>query len=143
MSDASDPYLYPGTDVLKNLRGLHNGEELAAFETLNTAARDYELIQKPIEGAFDTAHLKAIHYHLFRDVFGRAGTFRTTLLGKSEYLGLPTTWFTPPHLLEQQAERIFGGLSRANLLRGLSRTQFARLAAKLLADINNLHPFRE
>ena len=36
MSDASDPYLYPGTDVLRNVPGLRNAEQLAAFEAVKT-----------------------------------------------------------------------------------------------------------
>ncbi len=142
MSDGSDPYLYPGTDVLKNLRGIRNEEQLGAFETLNTAARAYELVREPTEGNVDKAHLKAIHRYLFQDIFAWAGTFRTTMLRKSEHLGLLPTWLTPPHFLDHEAERIFAGLHRARLLRGHTRTEFARLAAKLLADIK-LHPFRE
>ena len=60
MSDGSDPYLYPGTNVLKNVPGLRNAE-LAAFEAVNTAVRIYELLQNPIAGGLDTVHLKAIH----------------------------------------------------------------------------------
>jgi cell filamentation protein len=65
------------------------------------------------------------------------------LLGKAEHLGQPATWFTPPHLLEHEAQRIFDLLNQANLLRGLRRVEFARQAARLLAEINKLHPFRE
>ncbi len=115
MSDASDPYLYPGTDVLKNVPGLRNSEKLAAFETVATARRIYELLRNPIVGKFDTAHLKAVHKHMFQDVFAWAGEFRTTMLGKAERLGQPPTWFTPPNLLEHEAERIFGPLRQANL----------------------------
>src|ERR1035437_7725276 len=143
MSDDSDPYLYPGTDVLKNVPDLRDAEQLAAFEALNTAARGYELLQNPIDGGFDLAHLKAIHKHIFQDVFAWAGELRTTMLGKAEYLGQPPTWFTPPHLLEHEAEPIFMLLHRADLLRGLGRVEFARQSAQLLAEINNLHPFRE
>jgi cell filamentation protein len=143
MSDDSDPYLYPGTDVLKNVPGLRASEQLAAFETFNTGARIYEILQNPIAGEFDIAYLKAIHKQVFQDVFAWAGEFRTTLLGKAEYFGRPPTWFTPPHLLEHRAERIFGSLKRAHLLRGLSQVQFAPQAARLLAEINKLHPFRE
>src|SRR5206468_8732 len=76
-------------------------------------------------------------------VFTWAGQFRTTVLGKAESVGRPPTWFTPPHLLEHEAEEIFRSLYRANLLRGLSRSEFARHGAQLLAEINKLHPFRE
>jgi cell filamentation protein len=110
MSDASDPYLYPGTDVLKNVPDLRDAEQLRAFETVNTTARIYEILLHPIAGTFGQTHLKAIHRHIFQDVFTWAGQFRTTMLGKAESIGQPTTWFTPPHLLEHEAERIFGWL---------------------------------
>src|SRR5271166_1612084 len=125
MNDGSDPYLYPGTDVLRNVPGLRNTEQLAAFETTKSALRSYELLKSPISGGFDTAHLKAIHKHLFQDIFTWAGKFRTTMLGKAEHIGQPATWFTPPHLLEDEAERIFGLLHAADLLRGLGQVEFA------------------
>ena len=143
MSDGSDPYLYPGTGVLRNVPGLRNVDQLAHFETLNTARRSYELLRNPVVGRFDVAHLRAIHKHVFQDIFSWAGEFRTTMLGKAEHLGKPPTWFTPPHLLEHEVERIFDSLNRADLLRGLRRVEFAREAARLLAEINKLHPFRE
>ena len=143
MSDASDPYLYPGTDVLRNVPGLRNAEQLTAFEAVKTAHRIYELLNNPVVGRFDPAHLKAIHQRVFRDVFPWAGEFRTAMLGKAEHPGQAPTWFTPPHLLEHEAERIFSSLHRANLLRGIPRKAFARHAARLLAEINKLHPFRE
>ena len=61
MNAASDPYLYPGTDVLRNVPGLRNAEQLAAFETAKTAQRIYQLERKPVVGSFDATHLKAIH----------------------------------------------------------------------------------
>ena len=143
MSDDSDPYLYFGTDVLRNVPGLRDSEQLAAFEALNTGARVYELLQNPIVGGFDLGHLKAIHRHIFQDVFTWAGELRTTVLGKAEYLGQPLAWFTPPHLLEHEVELIFKSLHRAKLLHGLRRLEFACQAAQLLAEINKLHPFRE
>jgi cell filamentation protein, protein adenylyltransferase len=143
MSDGSDPYLYPGTDVLRNVPGLRDPSQLAAFETINTARRTYELLTNPVSGGFGTAQLKAIHKQVFQDVFPWAGEFRTTLLGKTEHVGKLPIWFTPPHLLEHEAERIFKWLNRANLLRGLRRIEFARQAGRLLGEINKLHPFRE
>jgi cell filamentation protein len=143
MNAASDPYLYPGTNVLRNVPGLRNENQLAAFETAKTAGRIYEISLKPVAGAFDAAHLKAIHQYIFQDVFVWAGQYRTTMLGKAEEVGHPPIWFTPPHLLEQESERIFGALHESSLLRGLRQSEFSRRAALLLAEVNRLHPFRE
>jgi len=143
MSESSDPYLYPGTDVLRNIPGIRNAEALITFETLNSGARMYELRLQPTGGNFDAAHLKAIHKYIFQDVYPWAGQFRTTLLGKAQFAGGPVTYFTAPHLLEHEAQRILEGLHRANLLKGLSRSEFARKAALLLTELNSLHPYRE
>jgi cell filamentation protein len=143
MKAASDPYLYPGTDVLRNVPGLRSAEQLAAFETAKTAQRIYEIQRTPVVGTFDTRHLQTIRRRVFQDVFPWAGEFRTTMLGKAERLGQPPTWFTPPHLLEHEAQRIFDSLHRLNLLRRIQPIEFARKAARLLAEINALHPFRE
>ena len=58
-------------------------------------------------------------------------------------MGQPPTWFTPPHLLEREAQRIFDSPGRSSLLRRIPPIEFARKAARLLAEINALHPFRE
>jgi cell filamentation protein len=143
MSESSDPYLYPGTDVLRNIPGIPNREDLTTFETLNSGARMYELRLQPTAGNFDIRHLKAIHKYIFQDVYLWAGQFRTTLLGKAQFAGGPITYFTPPHLLEHEGQRILDGLHRANLLKGLLRSEFARKAARLLVERDNLHPYRE
>lgn len=143
MNAASDPYLYPGTDVFRNVPGLRNAEQLAGFEKAKTAQRIYELQKTPVVGKFDTTHLKTIHQRMFQDVFPWAGEFRTTMLGKAERVGQPPIWFTSPHLLEHEAQRIFDSLHRSKLLRRIRPIEFARKAARLLAEINALHPFRE
>jgi hypothetical protein len=58
-------------------------------------------------------------------------------------VGGPVTYFTVPHVLEQEAERIFSALHRAAMLRNLPAFDFAREAALLLAALNTLHPFHE
>src|SRR5260370_6758755 len=143
MSESSDPYLYPGTDVLRNIPGIRNTEALIEFETLNSGARMYELSLQPMAGNFGAARLKAIHKYIFQDIYPWAGQFRTTLLGKTQFVGGPVTYFTPAHLLEHEAQRILDGLHRANLLKGLSRSEFARKAAHVLVELNSLHPYRE
>lgn len=94
-----------------------------------------------VVGRFDATHLKSIHKRMFQDVFPWAGEFRTTMLGKAERVGQPPTWFTPPHLLEHEAQRIFDSLHRSNLLLQLQPVEFARKAACLLAEINGVRLF--
>src|SRR5437016_13615851 len=85
-TESSDPYLYPGTTVLRNLRGLTDPRELEAFEARSTHRRLVELIESPLSGRFDIAHLKAIHRYIFQDVFEWAGQFRTVDISKGGHL---------------------------------------------------------
>jgi cell filamentation protein len=68
MTESTDPYLYPGTDVFKNLRDIRDPDILARFEAEATSRRIVQLINCPVPGRFDTAQLKAIHKHIFQDV---------------------------------------------------------------------------
>lgn len=50
MPESSDPYTYPGTDVLRNVVDIGDPEQLAAFEANATAARLTELDERPLVG---------------------------------------------------------------------------------------------
>ncbi len=63
MSD--DPYVYPGTDVLRNIPGIHDGDELEGFEARLTFLRGLQLASGSIAGECDLAHLRAFHRYLF------------------------------------------------------------------------------
>jgi cell filamentation protein len=90
MTGNSDPYLYPGTNVLKNLRSLTDPAPLIRFEARRTHRRIAELIDTPVPclvpGSFDLTHLKAIHRYIFQDVYEWAGPFRTVNISKGGQL---------------------------------------------------------
>jgi cell filamentation protein len=136
-TESSDPYLYPGTTVLKNLRGLIDPQKLAAFEARSTHRRLTELFEAPLSGSFDTAHLKAIHGFIFHDVFEWAGQFRTVDISKGGHL------FGRAAFLETALEQIFEKLAAENHLAGLGQDKFAQRAAYYLGELNAAHPFRE
>ena len=78
-----DPYVYPETAVLRNLRDIRDAGQLDEFEAIATTRRTIELEHEPIGGRFDTRHLQAIHRHIFQDVYEWAGDFRTVNISKS------------------------------------------------------------
>jgi cell filamentation protein len=82
MIESTDPYLYPGTDILKNLRELRDTDTLSQFEAESTARRIIQLINSPVQGQFDTVCLRAIHKHIFQDLYSWAGQFRTVNISK-------------------------------------------------------------
>jgi cell filamentation protein len=75
----SDPYVYPETDVLINKAGIRDPAKLEQFERLMTAQR---MLQPLTRTPITYAGYKAIHRHLFQDVYDWAGQPRTVDIGK-------------------------------------------------------------
>lgn len=132
----ADPYVYPGTDILRNRLEIRNADQLAAAESRLTALARTELAVQPIRGDYDLAHLQAIHRHLFADVYDWAGQLRTVAIAK-------TDMFCLPQHIETYAADIFGRLVRESHLVGLCPESFVARLTRYLADVNALHPFRE
>lgn len=135
--DFIDPYTDPHTGVLKNKPGLRSEAALKTFDYEQSAARAVELRAQPIQGGFDLQHLKAIHKHLFQDVYAWAGELREINISKGG------SSFTKAGHLEAIADRLADNLRRENHLQGLSKAQFVDRFAHHYAEINALHPFRE
>ncbi|MDA9548187.1 adenosine monophosphate-protein transferase [Bradyrhizobium sp. CCBAU 45321] len=135
MYDAvADDYCYPGTTVLKNKLDLRNPEELHSFEAEVSDARADEELPA---GKLDFAHFKAVHEHLFQDVYDWAGKIRTVRMSKG---GNP---FCFPENIEDQAKLLFAQLKQDKFLAGLEPEAFAEKAAHFLSELNVIHAFRE
>lgn len=135
---ATDPYVYPGSNVLKNLAGIQDHARLQQFEAISTADRLSELSIKPVPGLFDLPHLKHIHRHIFQDVYAWAGEFRTIDIRKEAEF-----WFCRQQFIESSLKNLFNKLSSENNLKGATPLQFGSRAGHYLCEINAVHPFRE
>jgi cell filamentation protein len=133
----ADPYLLNDGSTLKNKLGLRDPEALQVAETLHADRRATELRAHGLPDAQGFERVKAVHKHLFQDVYEWAGTPRIVNLQKDH------TQFTAPQLIELEGRRIFADLESKNNLRGLPKNEFARELAEPFAQLNNLHPFRE
>lgn len=78
---ADDPYVYPGTTILRNKLDIRDAATLDLAERRFTTIRARQGIP---QGDFDLGHLKAIHHHLFQDVYEWAGKIRTVEISKGE-----------------------------------------------------------
>ena len=130
-------YVYPGTDVLINLPGIRDPEQLERFERTVTAEKLTRLKKNPIQGSFDFKHLQDIHRFLFEDIYPFAGKLRDENIAKDYFS------FAPVQFLESSAHELFRQLRQEKYLQGLSVDQFADRAAYYMAEMNVLHPFRE
>ncbi len=130
----ADPYCYPDSGVLRNIPGLTSAEALEQFETAMTFARADEPLPA---GRLSVRHYRAIHHHLFQDVYAWAGKLRTVRLSKD------TSTFCYPEHITGKMRRLFAWLGERNHLRDLDAAAFSRDAAHFLAELNAIHPFRE
>ncbi len=144
-----EDYYIPGTQVLRNLFtgpekpfGEPNESILDLLETGATAFRLAELSIRPVSGRFDYAHMKAIHRHLFQDVYEWASRERTaptqgpmTKAGHRYYSAGPG--------LTAAAQAEFTRLERRNYLRRLTRDRFISELAEVWGELNVVHSFRE
>ncbi len=135
MYDAiDDPYTYENSTVLINKLNLRDQAALDAFEAEISSARSEEPLP---EGELDFLHYRAIHHHLFQDVYDWAGEVRAVRLAKG---GNP---FCFPEHIEAQATMLFADLKTANFFRDLTPDDFAAKCAHFLSELNAVHAFRE
>lgn len=161
-----EDYFIPGTSVLRNkftTPGNPYGEpdtvKLRLLEEGYASSRILELAQTPIKGNFDYAHMKAIHHHIFQDIYEWAGQERVAPLGtfmvKSgpdvvHYpLGDPTApqmsyqYYPAGPVLGQAANEQYRRLNKMDLLRGLDHETFVAELAEIWGELNVIHSFRE
>lgn len=131
---ADEQYCYPGTQVLKNLRDLRDADALQAFEVEAVGSR---ALQSPPAGNFSASHYRAVHRHLFQDVYDWAGKDRKIRIGKGGSL------FCYPENIKREMRQLFARLKHQSFLPGAPREQFIAALAEFLADLNAIHPFRE
>jgi len=130
-----DPYVYPGTSVLKNRLNIRDAELLEAVEIDLVYSRMRQGLPK---GQLDFDHLKSIHHHLFSRLYSWAGKIRTVAISKGE------TLFCLPQYIENEAHRIFTRLHQSDhLLKALNFQNFTKKAAFYFNEVDALHPFRE
>lgn len=135
MYDAiDDPYTYEHSTVLINKLDLRKQAELDAFEAEISNARSDERLPG---GNLDFMHYKAVHHHLFQDVYEWAGNARTVRMSKG------SNSFCYPENIEAQAAKLFRELEADDFLRSLDGPAFANKAAHFLAELNAIHAFRE
>ncbi|HUB36218.1 MAG TPA: Fic family protein [Solirubrobacteraceae bacterium] len=133
----ADPYVYPGTAVLRNLAGLKDAGALVDHEAQVSTLRLAQLAALRLEGAYDLTHLKRFHRFIFQDVYSWAGELRSVPLAK------PGSMFALPAHIESYATQLLSQLAAERHLSGLSRERFVELLTYYYAELNAIHPFRE
>ena len=128
-------YCYPPDHiVLRNRLDIRDAQALEAAERELVAQR---LLEPVPTGDFDLAHLKAIHHHLFQDIYAWAGEVRTVEIAKAE------SRFQPRRFIAAGMADVHRRIMAAGCFRGSGPDGFAEGAGPVMGDVNHVHPFRE
>jgi cell filamentation protein len=133
-AEDDDPDCYPGTSVLINIRDLRDQIELNSYEVEAVGRRSLE---PPPPGNFDPAHYRALHRHLFQDVYAWAGEYRTRRTSKGGNV------FCYPEWIDQEVAKLFKTLDGEAFVPGADVEAFVKAAADFLGELNAIHPFRD
>ena len=138
-----DPYVYPGTDILKNALGIKNRQGLDDAEADYVSLRLRELAEKPLPGEYDVAHVAKMHEYIFQDIFEWAVKFRTINMEKEEPAlgGLSIEYSDKDNIEDDLAEALRKMSSRE--WGSLSLDEKVKSFSEDLAAIWKVHGFRE
>ncbi|RSZ56559.1 putative adenosine monophosphate-protein transferase Fic [Massilia atriviolacea] len=134
-SDEDGEYCYPNSNVLINKLGITDEDALQAAEVQLSQTRIEQF--HPDFDNFSLPALRAIHFHLFQDLYDWAGELRTVDISKG------STRFATVSRIEPEAEKLFRQLQQENLLVALPRAHFVARLAHYYSELNVIHPFRD
>lgn len=132
-----DPYLDPETGLLRNKVGAQTKVALDEAEGDLSFARLVQLMDHPVKPTGDLDELRAIHRHLFQDVYDWAGELRTVDIRKNVE---GAQFFLPVSMIGRAAGYAEGELRADHELRGMSREQFIDRLAYHYDQFNYVHP---
>ena len=135
-----DPYIDPGTRLLRNLVGASTKAELENAEADLSFSRLIQLMDRPPNATGDLAELCAIHRHLFQDIYEWAGQIRTVDVRKN----VPgAEFFLPVAMITRASAFAADDLRSDRMLHGMNRLQFIDRLSHHYEQFNYIDPFRE
>lgn len=136
-----DPYVQDN-GTLKNKLGIKE------YNELNDAERDVGFVKlidigETFKQKYDIEYIKAIHRHIFEDIFDWAGEFRTVPVYKEEIVipGLSLEYSRPENI-ERDLRSAIDNLNRVNWT-GKNIDEIVAEFTGKLAKIWRVHPFRD
>lgn len=146
--DSWESYFYPdtidplrGEGTLRNLFDERDARVLARLEYGRTSGRAAQIGNGEVDipRTFDGAHLRAIHGHLFQDVYEWAGEYRTVNMSKGPGRGFGDVKTGEVDRYLSDVRQLVTSTDWAHI----SRNDFIAAASTTFAYVNQAHPFRE
>ena len=138
-----DPYLYPDSEVLKNLSDIHNMDLLKNMEADYTAFRLTEIVAEDAERKYDFMTLCNMHYQIFQDIYEWAGKPRLINIEKAEIvLGEISIEYSDCFGIVKDAEYVLDEMNRYDW-QNASFENVVRRFSDYMAKLWRVHPYRE
>ena len=138
-----DPYLYPHTDILKNLADIRDREILSCMEAEYTTIRLAELVIGESVSRFDFAALCDMHHYIFQDIYEWAGKIRVINIEKSEpALGGISIEYSDCFDIVKDATYVLDKMNHFTWEK-CPIDEVAKIFSKYLAELRKVHPYRE
>jgi len=139
----NDPYLLPGTAVLKNRLNLTTQSELDDAEADYAALRLRELAGRPIPGNYGVRHYLSFHRYIFQDLYDWAGEPRRMNIMKEEpALGGLSVEYTDYPGIREALSRVLSAMRRRPW-EGYDIDRLTKWFSHDLAALWKIHAFRE
>ena len=140
----SNPYFYPGTQILRNKLELRDAALLLAAETRIVSAAIGLLKLKPLRGPYDAKRLKATHKAIFGELYPFAGKYRENMPRMSKQRDDGTVIsYGPSQNVPGFVEDILNRLAAESFLKEFSRERFGVRGAYFYSELDAAHPFPE
>ncbi len=133
-----DGYLLEDKRTLRNLVGARTPEQLRNAEDHLVEARALTLREHGLPDSYGLDGLRAIHRHLFQDVYEWAGEVRTVSIRKGR-----DGWFAPLDRIAPTMQAVGEQIARTENLRGIDPERIPGTLAQVYNLTNQAHPFRE
>ena len=140
---ARDPYVYPGTNVLINLKDLRDQADLNRFEADAVAVDLIDLKQNPITGPFDIRRLRETHRRIFGKVYSWAGELRKDIGLMAKNRSGFVVAYGPSQNIPGALVGVFAALKAESDLRGLDADAMAKRLAYYYGELDAIHAFRD
>lgn len=138
-----DPYVYLGTNILRNILGIQDQQILEDAEADYVSLRLRELAGDPLDGDYDVGHLTKMHKYIFQDLYKWAGKFRTVNIEKEEPAlgGLSVEYSDKAEIKSDLTEVLRKMVSRS--WASMALNDKVKYFAEDLAAVWKVHAFRE
>jgi cell filamentation protein len=140
---ARDPYVYPGTNVLINLKDIRDQKTLNDFEAQIASANIARLTVNPITGPFDIRRLQETHRRIFGKVYPWAGQLRKDIGLMAKNRSGFVVAYGPSQNVPGALESTFAALKAEKFLNSLEASVMAQRLAYYYSELDAIHAFRD